>query len=103
MAFKAQHRMALNPDTTRKFWNKLFAAAQAGQRNAVGYTYAVASKGSPEPLTIWHDGRIVLRSLGNTGIPVAPTASGTFPSTRAGMVLPHLRQPGHRYRLTFIS
>ncbi len=79
MAFKAQHRMALNPDTTRKFWAKLFAAAQAGQRNQVGYTYAVASKGSPETLTIWHDGRIVLRSLANTGIPVAPTASGTFP------------------------
>jgi hypothetical protein len=79
MAFKAQHRMAINPDTTRKFWHKLFAAAQAGQRNRAGYTYAIASKGAPENLTIWHDGRVVLRSLANTGIPVAPTASGTFP------------------------
>ena len=79
MAFKAQHRMAVNADTTRKFWDKLFAAAQDGQRNTVGYTYALASKGSPETLTIWHDGRIVLHSLANTGIPVAPTASGTFP------------------------
>jgi len=79
MAFKAQHRMAINADTTGKFWDELFAAAQAGQRDTVGYTYAIASKGSPETLTIWHDGRVVLRSLANTGIPVAPTASGTFP------------------------
>ncbi len=79
MAFKAQHTMAINADTTRKFWARLFAAAQAGQRNKVGYTYATASKGSPETLTIWHDGRVVVRSYANTGIPVAPTASGTFP------------------------
>ena len=79
MAFKAQHRMAINADTTRKFWDRLFAAAESGQRNTAGYTYAIASKGYPETLTIWHDGRVVLHSLANTGIPVAPTASGTFP------------------------
>ena len=63
----------------RKFWDRLFAAAHAGQRNKFGYTYAIASRGAPETLTIWHDGRVVLRSFANTGIPVAPTASGTFP------------------------
>ncbi len=78
MAFKAQHRMAINADTTRRFWDKLFAAVQAGQRNSLGYTYAIASEGAPETLTIWHNGRIVLHSLANTGIPVAPTAAGTF-------------------------
>ena len=57
----------------------LFAAAVTGQRNSDGYTYAIASKGSPETLTNWHNGRRVLRSLANTGISVAPTASGTFP------------------------
>jgi Bacterial Ig-like domain/L,D-transpeptidase catalytic domain len=79
MAFKAQHHMALTASTGLRFWRKLFAAAEAGQRNAVGYTYALASKASPETLTIWHDGHVVLRSLANTGIPVAPTADGTFP------------------------
>jgi hypothetical protein len=39
----------------------------------------VASQGSPETLTIWHDGSIVLSSPANTGIPAAPTANGTFP------------------------
>ncbi len=79
MAFKAQHHLAVTATVSRRFWNKLFAAARAGQRNAVGYTYAIASKGSPETLTIWHDGHLVLHSLANTGIPVAPTVSGTFP------------------------
>ena len=67
MAFKAQHRMAISADATRRFWDKLLAAAQAGQRDTVGYTYAIASKGVPD-----------------------------------GVALPHLRQPGHRYRLTFL-
>jgi len=79
MAFQAQRGMAINGDATARLWHALFAAAASGQANTVGYTYAIASKGSPETLTIWHDGHIVLHSLANTGIGVAPTASGTFP------------------------
>ena len=79
MAFKAQHHMAMTAAASQRFWTKLFAAVQAGQRNAAGYTYAIASESSPETLTVWHNGHIVLHSLANTGIPVAPTASGTFP------------------------
>ncbi len=79
MAFKAQQLMAITPATGAKFWRRLFAAAEQGQHNRLGYTYAVASKSSPETLTIWHDGRVVLRSLANTGIPTRPTSDGTFP------------------------
>ncbi len=62
MAFQAQHRLAINGIASTKFWSKLFAAAASSQRNTVGYSYAIASKGSPETLTIWHDGHKVLRS-----------------------------------------
>ncbi len=79
MAFKAQHHMAVTAVTGRTFWRDLFASARAGQRNPFGYTYAVASKGSPETLTIWHNGRVVLHSLANAGAAVTPTSSGTFP------------------------
>jgi hypothetical protein len=79
MAFKAQHHMAITPSTGRQFWRKLFAATERGQRNMAGYTYAVARKGSPETLTIWHNGRVVLRSRANVGIAIRPTVSGTFP------------------------
>jgi peptidoglycan hydrolase-like protein with peptidoglycan-binding domain len=79
MAFQAQHNLAINGVTTQKFWRKLFAAAASSDRNNLGYTYAIADKGSPETLTIWHNGHQVLRTLANTGIPIDPTASGTFP------------------------
>lgn len=79
MAFRAQHHLAITPATGRRFWRKLFAAAERGQRNKAGYTYAVASKAAPETLTIWHNGRVVMRTLANTGIPIQPTADGTFP------------------------
>jgi peptidoglycan hydrolase-like protein with peptidoglycan-binding domain len=79
MAFQAQHRLAVNGIASKKLWSKLFAAAASSERNTVGYSYAIASKGSPETLTIWHDGHKVLRTLVNTGISIDPTASGTYP------------------------
>jgi len=79
MAFQSEHGMTRSGTTGAKLWAALFRAVRTGQRNASGYTYALASKSLPESLTIWHNGHIVMRSLANTGIPVAPTADGTFP------------------------
>jgi peptidoglycan hydrolase-like protein with peptidoglycan-binding domain len=79
MAFQSAHNMTLTGDVTSTLWNALFQAAMGGQYNASGYTYAVANKGDPETLTIWHDGQVVLTSPANTGIPVSPTVDGTFP------------------------
>jgi hypothetical protein len=79
MAFESQHGMQLGGVASPQVWQALFAAASRSQINPAGYTYAVASQLSPESLTIWHDGRVVMRSPANTGIPVSPTANGTFP------------------------
>ena len=79
MAFQSEHNMVLTGVPGPGLWRAVLEAAAAGQRNVNGYTYAIANKGSPETLTIWHDGRQVLRSLANTGIPVSPTVDGTFP------------------------
>ena len=79
MAFQAQHHMAINGAITKRFWGKLLGAAASTDRNSLGYTYAIANKGSPETLTIWHNGHVVLRSLANTGGGGVPTVSGTFP------------------------
>lgn len=77
-AFENDH--GLRPDGTAgpKVWAALLKAAADGKQNTHGYSYAVASKNSPESLTIWHDGKMVLSSPANTGIPAAPTADGTF-------------------------
>ena len=80
MAFEAQHNMTIDGSLTPHLWKALFRAPEAsGDTSQVGYTYAIANKGSPETLTIWHDGREVFRSLANTGIPVSPTVDSTFP------------------------
>jgi lipoprotein-anchoring transpeptidase ErfK/SrfK len=79
MAFKSEHNMTIDGSLTPQLWTALFQAQESGQMNTNGYTYAVANKGSPETLTIWHNGQVVLTSLANTGIAVAPTVDGTFP------------------------
>jgi Bacterial Ig-like domain/L,D-transpeptidase catalytic domain len=79
MAFQSQHGMKIDGKVTQALWKALFKADEREQLNPDGYTYAVASKGSPETLTIWHNGHIVLRSLANTGIPIRPTVDGSFP------------------------
>jgi peptidoglycan hydrolase-like protein with peptidoglycan-binding domain len=60
-------------------WSDLLSAVAKGKDNPNGYTYALASQHSPETLTIWHNGKVVLTSAANTGIPAAPTVDGTFP------------------------
>jgi hypothetical protein len=79
MAFQSQHRLAINGVTSKKVWRERFIAAASSDHNTVGYTYAIASKSLPETLTIWHNGHQVLRTLANTGIPIDPTAPGTYP------------------------
>jgi hypothetical protein len=79
MAFESEHNMTVDGSLTRQFWRALVLAQQSGEQNQNGYTYAVANKGSPETLTIYHNGHFAMRSLANTGIPSAPTVDGTFP------------------------
>ncbi len=77
--FEGDHGMATDGVAGPAVWAALLRAAQTGARNTQGYSYAVASQGSPETLTIWHNGHYAFRSLANTGISVAPTPVGTFP------------------------
>jgi hypothetical protein len=78
-AFQSNHGLTMTGVMTPGLWRDVVWAAAANKANPSGYTYALASKASPETLTVWHDGRVVLHTLANTGIPVAPTADGTFP------------------------
>ena len=79
MAFESDHGMTMDGIAGTSVWHALFKAVAAGLDNAQGYTYARASENSPETLTIWHDGHVVLKTLANTGIPAAPTTVGTAP------------------------
>jgi hypothetical protein len=78
-AFESVQGMTMDGQAGPAVWRALLHAVAEGKDNPNGYSYAIASKGSPETLTVWHDGHVVLHSLANTGIPAAPTADGTYP------------------------
>jgi lipoprotein-anchoring transpeptidase ErfK/SrfK len=60
-------------------WRALFADAIAGKRNSGGYSYVLVRETVPETLFVWHNGKVVVTSPGNTGISQAPTETGTYP------------------------
>jgi len=78
-AFESVTGLTMDGIAGRTVWSDLLSAVAKGTDNPNGYTYALASQDSPETLTIWHNGGVVLRSLANTGIAASPTVDGTFP------------------------
>jgi hypothetical protein len=79
MAFESDHGLAIDGVAGSQVWTSVLKAVAAGRANTHGYTYAIAHEGNPETLTIWHNGQVVLHTLANTGISVAPTTLGTSP------------------------
>jgi L,D-transpeptidase catalytic domain len=79
MAFESQHGLALGGVASAAVWQALLSARFHRQFNTAGYNYAVATESGPETLTVYHNGRVVLRSAANTGINGRGTAPGTFP------------------------
>jgi hypothetical protein len=80
MKFQDDHGLTPDGDAGVDTWRALLGAAISGRRSSFGYTFvSVDMHGSPESLTLWHNGRTVLSTPVNTGIAAAPTAPGTFP------------------------
>jgi peptidoglycan hydrolase-like protein with peptidoglycan-binding domain len=79
MAFQADHQLPMTGTAGRGLWQALLTAVERDQRNANGYTFALASKAVPNTLTVWHNGVIVARSVANTGAAATPTPDGTWP------------------------
>jgi peptidoglycan hydrolase-like protein with peptidoglycan-binding domain len=78
-AFESVNGMTMDGSASKTVWTKLLKAEAKGQQNPNGYTYALVNQHYPINLTIWHNGKVVLHSLANTGIPASSTADGTFP------------------------
>jgi hypothetical protein len=60
-------------------WRALIHAALSHAVNRAPYDYVSVGQTVPETLTLWQNGKVILKSLANTGIAVEPTADGTFP------------------------
>jgi peptidoglycan hydrolase-like protein with peptidoglycan-binding domain len=78
-AFESVSGLTMDGIAGHAVWSDLFSALAKGKDNPNGYTYTLANQNSPETLTVWHNGHVVLQSPANTGIPASPTVDGTFP------------------------
>jgi peptidoglycan hydrolase-like protein with peptidoglycan-binding domain len=78
MAFENNAGMTADGVAGAQVWQALIGAVIHSQRYSFGYTIADVSEGSPESLDVWHNGKTVVSTPVNTGIPSAPTVQGTF-------------------------
>jgi hypothetical protein len=79
MAFEQEHGLATDGVAGPAVWRSLFRADVSGQRHAGGYSYVFVHETIPQSMNLWHDGKVIQTSPGNTGIASAPTAQGTWP------------------------
>jgi peptidoglycan hydrolase-like protein with peptidoglycan-binding domain len=79
MMFEDTHGLAVDALAGAKVWHALLTDTLAGKRRDSGYSYVYVHSSVPQSLNLWHDGRQILSSPGNTGVPAAPTQLGTFP------------------------
>jgi hypothetical protein len=78
MMFQDTHHLTVDALPGKQVWHALLTDAIAGKRRTDGYSYVYVHSRLPQSLTLWHNGRVVLSSPGNTGVPAAPTQLGTF-------------------------
>jgi peptidoglycan hydrolase-like protein with peptidoglycan-binding domain len=78
-AFESVTGLTMDGIAGHTVWSDLFKALANGKKNPNGYSYALANQHYPEMLTLWHNGRVVLTTPVNTGIPGRSTVDGTFP------------------------
>ena len=79
MRFENVHGMGTDGVAGPQVWRALMKDDLAGRRSDAGYNYVFVHETIPQSLSLWHDGRVMLTSPGNTGIASAPTATGTWP------------------------
>ena len=78
MAFEENSGLPVDGVAGPVVWKALITAAVKDRRTNFGYTFVMVSEKIPENIRVWHNGKIVVSGLANTGIPAAPTATGTY-------------------------
>jgi L,D-transpeptidase catalytic domain len=79
MAFENDHGLTADGQPGPIVWKTLIQSVLAGKHSTFGYTFVDVSVAS-QSLNLWHNGKTVIGGTAvNTGIPSAPTATGTYP------------------------
>jgi L,D-transpeptidase catalytic domain len=60
-------------------WESLLRAAAADKLDPSPYSYVHVTENLPETMVLWENGKTVMTTPANTGIPSRPTALGTYP------------------------
>ena len=79
MSFQSTHSLPTTGVADSATWAKLVADANATKVSTAPYDYVEVSMAAPETLTLYVAGKATFHTLVNTGISVAPTATGTYP------------------------
>jgi len=79
MRFENVHGMATDGVAGPQVWRALMHDDLTGRRYDSGYSYVFVHETIPQSMSLWHAGRVIVTSPGNTGIASAPTATGTWP------------------------
>ena len=79
MRFEEEHGLGTDGVAGPRVWRALLHDDLAGRQSGAGYNYVFVHETLPQSLSLWHDGRVLVTSPGNTGIASAPTARGTWP------------------------
>jgi hypothetical protein len=79
MMFQDTHDLEVDSFAGPNVWHALLTDTLAGKRRLDGYSYVFVHRKLPQSLNLWHNGQVILRSPGNTGVPAAPTQLGSFP------------------------
>jgi hypothetical protein len=79
MAFQNANGLPTTGVADPTTWDDLVSAAENGTVDASTYNYVSVTENDPETLTLYVAGVPTFHTLVNTGISVAPTATGTYP------------------------
>jgi lipoprotein-anchoring transpeptidase ErfK/SrfK len=79
MTFQSQSKLTVTGEIDATTWGDLLSAATADQVDPAPYNYVDVSEALPETLTLYIAGQAKFHFIVNTGISVAPTATGTYP------------------------
>jgi peptidoglycan hydrolase-like protein with peptidoglycan-binding domain len=80
MAFQRDHDLTADGFAGQQVWHALLVDALKGKRTHAPYSYVYVHRDSrPQSATLWSNGRTIISTPANTGVPGAPTELGTFP------------------------
>jgi hypothetical protein len=81
--FEAQHGLSGDASAEAALWQTLLADAAANRASTTsGYSYILVSRATPQTLSLWHNGQILIRSRVNAGTTTAPVQTGSYPIRR---------------------